>query len=358
MNDNLNSSIMKLEALEKEYTDILNQYEQAYSDYSANLQQGATTISAPSASSSYQILQVNGSDNTYCRGDGWDQNGWPKGMGYLTNDKCAEECDAAEGCLAYDLARPNASGEYDCALFGNTGVSPVGDSTTYGCHKKIANSGLTSTTTPEQIESSFTALPGRTFWGTSGLQEGAATTQEECESMCLSDQSCSGATFNTDKQYCWTRAGDGAVTAGLDTDYALIPKTKQSINTLKSLNQRLLDTNTMINQELNNLYPMAQEGINEKNQKQQELKQSYASLLKEQIEIEKMLQIYETLEEELNNNVIYVNQQNSTLKFWLLFVLILLSLIIKQFLGINGTPGIMYLIGSLILILIITMNYK
>ena len=113
----------------------------------------------------------------------------------------------------------------------------------------------------------------------------------------------------------------------------------------------------MINQELNNLYPMAQEGINEKNQKQQELKQSYASLLKEQIEIEKMLQIYETLEEELNNNVIYVNQQNSTLKFWLLFVLILLSLIIKQFLGINGTPGIMYLIGSLILILIITMNY-
>ena len=86
MNDNLNSSIMKLEALEKEYTDILNQYEQAYSDYSANLQQGATTISAPSASSSYQILQVNGSDNTYCRGDGWDQNGWPKGMGYLTND--------------------------------------------------------------------------------------------------------------------------------------------------------------------------------------------------------------------------------------------------------------------------------
>ena len=360
MNNNLNSSIMKLEALDKEYTNILTQYEQAYSNYTSNLTQDVNGNTNTTPSPSYQIMQSNGSNNTYCRGDGWDQNGWPKQMGYLTDDKCAAECDNATGCVAYDIARPNANGEYDCYLFGNSAVAPEYDSTleSYGCHQKISNSGLTSSTTPQEIENSFTALQGKTFWGTSGLKEGAATSQEECESMCLSDQTCSGATFNTDKQYCWTRSGDGITSSGLDTDYALIPKTKQSINVLKNLNQKLLDTNSTINQELNNLYPIAQEEIDEKNKKQQQLNKSYSSLLKEQKEIEKMLQVYETLEEELDNNIIYVNQQNSSLKFWLLFALILLAFIVKQFLGINGTPGILYLIGSLIIIIIITLNYK
>lgn len=356
MNNKLNSSVMKLEALDKEYADILIQYEQAYSNYTANLSQDANgnTTSSPS----YQILQSNGSNNTYCRGDGWNQNGWPKGMGYLTDEKCAAECDAMTGCVAYDIARPNATGEYDCYLFGNTGVAPEPDSTSYGCHQKIANSGLTSSTTPEQIENSFTVVPGNTFWGTAGVKEGPATSQEECESMCLSDQTCSGATFNPDKQYCWARSGDGIVSPGLNTDYALIPKTVQSINVLKNLNQKLLNTNSLINQELNNLYPIAQEEIAAKNLKHAQLKKSYAALLKEQIEIEEMLKVYQTLEEELDNNIIYVDQQNSSFKFWLLFALILLAIIVKQFLGINGTPGILYLIGSLILIITITLNYK
>lgn len=358
MNNRLNSSVMKLEALDKEYADILIQYEQAYSNYTANLTQDANGNINTTPSPTYQILQSNGSNNTYCRGDGWDQNGWPKGMGYLTDEKCAAECDAMTGCVAYDIARPDATGKYSCSLFGNAGVTPEYDSTTFGCHQKIANSGLTSSSTPEEIESSFTVVPGNTFWGTAGVKEGPATSQEECESMCLSDQTCSGATFNPDKQYCWTRSGDGIVSPGLDTDYALIPKTIQSINVLKNLNQKLLNTNSMINQELNNLYPIAQEEIDAKNQKHKELKKSYASLLKEQLEIEQTLKAYQTLEEELDNNIIYVNQQNSTLKFWLLFALILLAIIIKQFFGINGTPGIWYIIVSLIVIVIITMNYK
>ena len=73
----------------------------------------------------------------------------------------------------------------------------------------------------------FTALKGRTWWGTSGLSEGVVNNQEECENMCANNSNCSGATFNPVKRYCWTRTGDNGITAGLDTDYALITQQKE-----------------------------------------------------------------------------------------------------------------------------------
>jgi len=223
-----------------------------------------------------------------------------------------------------------------------------------------AYNNYTTTMSSSSPDSSnnFVSLQGNTFWGTSGLKEGSATTQEECESMCLSDQACTGATFNTDKRYCWTRAGDGIVNSGLNTDFALLPKIKQNLNVLKNLNQRLLNINTDINTELDKLYPIAQQETDAKNEKQKQLNNTYAGLLKQQIVLDETFKEYQTIESELDSNIIYVNQQNTLLKFWLLFALILLAIIIKQFLGINGTPGILYFIGALIIIVIITLNYK
>ena len=214
------------------------------------------------------------------------------------------------------------------------------------------------TQTIQDTSNNFIALNGRTFWGNAGLKEGPASSQAECESMCLSDQTCSGATFSTEKRYCWTRSGDGNTNIGTDSDIALLPKIKQNLNILKNLNQRLLNINTNINTELDKIYPIAQEENNLKNKKQQELKTSYTGLLKQEMELDQMTKEYQNIEAELDNNIIYVNQQNTILKFWVLFALILLAIIIKQFLGINGTPGILFLIFSLIVIIIFTLNYK
>lgn len=349
-NSTMDSTNIQLDTLENEYMMVLQQYEVAYNDYITNLKQNNVDISRNS--SGYTILTVNGMNDTYCRGDGWDQNGWPKSMGILTNEMCAAACDSDAGCVAYDIARPNANQEYDCYLFGNDAVAPVQDPATYGCHKKNLPPP------PSEYDSRFVSLQGKTFWGTGGVKEGPAQTAEDCESMCLSDQKCTGATFNSDKQYCWARTGEGSVAAGLDSDYALIPKLRQNVMVLRQLNSQLLSINTQIADGVKKLIPEARRYSVERDEKQKELSKSYATLLVEQRELELMLKEYETLEEQLENNELYVNQQNSSVKFWLLFALIILILTFKQMTGLGGTGGLIAVVIGIIIAIYVTVNYS
>jgi hypothetical protein len=59
-------------------------------------------------------------------------------QGYQTNENCARLCDEDNGCVAYDIARPNGNGKYDCYLWGNKDVEPIfGGTSNFGCHKKV-----------------------------------------------------------------------------------------------------------------------------------------------------------------------------------------------------------------------------
>jgi hypothetical protein len=180
----------------------------------------------------------------------------------------------------------------------------------------------------------FVVLPGRTFWGTSGLNEGKVSTASQCQSMCLSDTKCTGATFSAGKQYCWTRAGEAIVTPGSSTDYALIPQLMQSISVLKSLNNRLIEITDKINQNLRQIYPIAKNDIEEKTQKQKILNQEYANLLLQQMEIENAIEKYETIEQKFVNGELNVHRQNSLLKFWYLILVFLVVIFIIEFIGI------------------------
>ena len=91
--------------------------------------------------------------------------------------------------------------------------------------------------------SSLSTLNGRTYWGTEGISEGASSTLEECSARCSSLSTCTGATFNPDKKYCWARKGEGEVMPGLDSDVAIIPKTKEYSDVLYKLNTQLIDLN-------------------------------------------------------------------------------------------------------------------
>jgi hypothetical protein len=72
------------------------------------------------------------------------------------------------------------------------------------CNAKL--SAATNTTTPD-----FTSFPNNSFWGQNGLKEGSVASEFDCETMCASDEKCSGATYNPDKKYCWTRTGNGSL---------------------------------------------------------------------------------------------------------------------------------------------------
>lgn len=214
-----------------------------------------------------------------------------------------------------------------------------------------------SSETTDTSGNNFVALQGRTYWGQKGLKESSMQTVEECESMCASDTKCTGATFNTAKRYCWTRGGDGTLTIGNTDDYAIIPKIRKNLISLKNLNQKLLDINAKINTEITNIYPIAQQDVILKNKKQEELEKYYSLLLKEKIELEKTLEEYQTIEQQYENNFLNTVSQNTSLRLWTIFMLIILTVTIKKISGTNDTNStVVFWAAIFILFILLSLN--
>lgn len=205
--------------------------------------------------------------------------------------------------------------------------------------------------------SNYTALQGRTWWGIEGINESSAETQAECENMCASDEKCSGATFNPVKKYCWTRTGDGSLSAGLDDDYALIPQQKSALIVMKGLNDQLLSINEQITNELKKSNPYIQQQSQEKNMQQQKLSESYQKLLEQKMEMEKQLQEYYSIEQDYDNQSLYVNQQTVSMRFWVLITCLILLVTFNKMYG-SESPPIAITLWLLIIIVLIVLTYS
>ena len=203
----------------------------------------------------------------------------------------------------------------------------------------------------------YSALPGRTWWGSSGLTEGTVETQEECENMCINADKCTGATFNPVKRYCWARSGEGSVSVGIEADYALIPKQKATLIIMKGLNDKLLSINEQITKELKNINPEVQKQSQEKNIQTQNLNVSYHRLLEQKLVMEKQLQDYYSIEEENQNQSLYVNQQNVSMRFWVLITCLILLVTLNKLYGADN-PSIAISLWLFIIIILIVLTYS
>jgi len=229
-------------------------------------------------------------------------------------------------------------------------------------YQEAMNNFITTLQTEPKTETdtetgAFTALKGRSWWGVTGLKEGTVSTQEECENMCLNSSECSGATFNPVKRYCWARSGESLITVGRDDDYALITQQKAAMSVMKYLNQRLLDLNQEITNELQNINPEVEQQYNNKHMKHQQLTSSYNTLIVQKIALDKELQEYYSIEEEENNQTIFVNKENFSYRFWVLITCLILLLMIYHFFN-SESPPISIIIWLLIIIVLIILTYS
>ena len=60
----------------------------------------------------------------FCRGQGWQSNGWPKVLGKKTAKDCAMACMKANGCTAFDLSNEEGD-KFACHLFSHSEVIPA-----------------------------------------------------------------------------------------------------------------------------------------------------------------------------------------------------------------------------------------
>jgi len=306
-NDNtIDNAILRIANLEKEYNLYLNLYQEAYKNYLTIL----NTSSNPCEK--YKMESKGVSQECYnkiwadqkCTTQAPDASGdWQKDQTYdgLVNDSylwaTLTDTDHRQGCY--------------------------GDTTDYNTNSEATYS----------LGKDFATLPGRTWWGTHGLKEGTVSSKDECVSMCASDGNCTGATFNPVKRYCWTRGGDGTISVGQSDDNALIPKLKSVMIILNGLNDKLMSVNNELRAETKKINPILKEERHANEEKQQKFDLYYNDLSDDKLEMAKLLNHYNSVESDLNNQTLFVDQQNLSYRLWFLLAFILFLVTVKKMMG-------------------------
>ena len=219
------------------------------------------------------------------------------------------------------------------------------------CNAKL--SAATNNTSP-----GFTSFANNSFWGESGLKEGSVASEFDCQTMCASDEKCSGATYNPDKKYCWTRKGNGSLDVSVNgnTDIAILPDVKACMITLKSLNKRLLEINKQLTTAIENSAPQVEAQQYENEQKSDKLHRYYAQLLAERLQMDQLVKDNNTVNADYENQTLVVNQANGSLRFWTVIACVLVIIVLNQMRG--KTTSFYSVFWLLIMIALIVLSFS
>ena len=206
----------------------------------------------------------------------------------------------------------------------------------------------------DQKQRSFKSFPNRAYWGTAGLKEGVVGSETDCENMCASNSKCTGATFNTGNKYCWTRTGAGSLSPTTKSNVALLPTVKSCVVTLNALNTRLIKINTELTHLIETTNSkLAKDEANLNNSRSQ-LHGYYAQLLKERLQMAKILEDQKTIDEEISTKFMYVDTQNTEFRLWSLAACIFSLIVINKILGKETSVVKLFWIIIMIALLIVS----
>ena len=201
-------------------------------------------------------------------------------------------------------------------------------------------------------QNGFKTFTNRAYWGTAGLKEGTVGSQSDCENMCASDIKCTGATFNPVQKYCWARSGNGTLSPTSTTTVALLPTVKGCVLTLNALNDRLIEINKQLTAVIDTTNSQLATAEASKNNSKAKLHNYYRQLLKERLQIGEMLSDYKTIENENENQSLYVLSQDNMLRVWILTACILILIVVNKMLGKETSVVKLFWATMMILLLI------
>jgi len=201
-------------------------------------------------------------------------------------------------------------------------------------------------------------IKGQAFWGTNSISGNISESVEDCKALCSNTENCSGATFNSDKKYCWIRSGNGSSIPALPNDYAIIPSSVSYLNNMKNINIKLADINKKILDITKASKPLYNIQDEQRFIKNDELNKNYEDLNNERDRIDILIKKYEQLDNAENISSIDLNR--SSLIYIILFVV--LTTLITVFINfiVNAGPNTFqdnnrnYFILILLILLILT----
>jgi hypothetical protein len=270
--DGTKSVVLSLETLSKEYDTVLIKYNQAQKDYINYLKTQSTNNACSKYNSNSKEI----------------------------DQACYEEIWKKSGCVTPNVVSASSDWAKSQEPNYNINAEPLID------------------------------IQGATFWGTKGISEGAASSIEQCKAMCSADSSCSGATFNPDKAYCWIRSGDSQITVGMPNDYAIVPENLKYLKIIQGLSEKLTNINQKILQIINQGEPLYTKQDLQRKQQTMILNQNYKKLTEEREKVEKTIKKYQDLNKAQNEGEIVITKNYSTFIAGILIFLIIICLFIKM----------------------------
>jgi hypothetical protein len=318
--DGTKSVVLGLEKLSKEYDIVLIRYNQAQKDYINYLKTQSTSMSCSKYNSeSKEIDQA-------CYDEIWQKSGC------TTTGAVNSSSDWSKGQTLNGLI-------YDSFLWATMTDTQHRE----GCYGSTTDETVYNTATEPNYNINaepLTDIKGSTFWGTGPLNEGEATSIEQCKAMCSSDSSCTGATYNPDKAYCWTRTGKGSINASIPNDYAIIPENLKYLKVIQGLSEQLTNINQEILKTMNKGKPLYSEQEIHRRQQTVILNRNYKKLVKEREKVEKTIKKYQDLNKSQHQGEIFISQNYYKFIALIVIVLIIVFVFIKILPSMSNTETI------------------
>lgn len=182
--------------------------------------------------------------------------------------------------------------------------------------------------TIDSSDNTLMVVPDSAYIGKANIGITANSTVDNCLSLCGTNPSCSGATFNTTSNDCTLSSGYGNVIKSKQTD-SIVQKAIMYSYLLQNLNQKLMDINNQMSQIIKDSYSQYQNNIKEKEAKEQLLQNNYNILIQERNQIDEMVRQFETINSAYDNGTINLNSNYYSYISLLLITILLVFLLIR-----------------------------
>ena len=217
----------------------------------------------------------------------------------------------------------------------------------------------------------MTSVKGTTFWGASSLSQSTLKTVGECEALCSTTAGCSGATYNETSTICSLRKGNGDIMTGSSDDYSIVPKSLSLLKIVQNINDKLTQVNEKIQKISQPIETQFNAEAQQRSNSNTNLIDQYNNLVGERDKIQKMLNEYQTLDEQQVEGNIHISQNYYSFILLMLLAILVIFLLYKfsmpsaqpsttfvQNGGELGTSAYYMVFGFFLLILLLTCYNK
>lgn len=182
--------------------------------------------------------------------------------------------------------------------------------------------------TLNSYESTLMAIPSSGFTGQSIINTTQNSSVDACKSSCLSNTSCSGASFNAYNNTCTLNSGNGIIVNATNST-AIVNSSLYYSYKLQQLNAKLTSINKQMQTFATSSQTQYQKNQLNNLQKEADLQQNYQVLNQEKDQINTMILSHETLNQYYTDGLLNVTSNYYSYIVLLLVTLLLVFLLIK-----------------------------